>query len=49
MGMLVSCFTLSFLYMLNKDFPGSDGSGEPSHIDVFAEVDSRTSGFEATI
>lgn len=42
--------------MVNKDFPGavaqgSDGSGEPSHIDVdvFAEVDIGTSGFEATI
>lgn len=40
--------------MVNKDFPGavapgSDGSGESSHTDVFAEIDIRTSGLEATI
>lgn len=52
--MFVFCFTLPFLYMVNKDFPGvvaqgSDSRGEPFHIHVFAEVDIGTSGFEATI
>lgn len=40
--------------MVSKDFPGavasgSDGSGESPHTDVFAEIDIRTSGLEATI
>lgn len=52
--MFVFCFTLSFLSMVSKDFPGavapgSDGSGKSSHTDVFAEIDIRTSGLEATI